>query len=88
MGRSRRRLGRLVRTPANAPVRPASDAGRLARRAKTGAAEARGSRLGRGGFDTGTARGGSIGLMRATWKGRPIAGKRTASTPVSNPPLL
>ena len=46
MGRSRRRLGRLVRTPANAPVRPASDAGRLARRAKTGAAETRGSRPG------------------------------------------
>jgi len=25
--------------------------------------------------------------MRATWGGRPIAGKRTAAAPVSNPPL-
>ena len=25
--------------------------------------------------------------MRATWEGRPIAGKRTAAAPVSNPPL-
>ena len=42
---------------------------------------------GHGGFDTGTSRGGSIELMRATWKGRPIADKRTAAAPVSNPPL-
>lgn len=25
--------------------------------------------------------------MRATWEGSPIAGKRTAAAPVSNPPL-
>ena len=25
--------------------------------------------------------------MRSTWEGRPIAGKRTAAAPVSNPPL-
>src|SRR5580693_8913811 len=35
----------------------------------------------RGEFDTGTPRGGSIGLMRSTWEGRPIAGKRTAAAP-------
>jgi hypothetical protein len=40
----------------------------------------------RGRFDTGTPRGGSIGLMRATWEGHPIADKRTAAA-VSNPPL-
>ena len=41
----------------------------------------------RGGFDPGTPRGGSIGLMRSTWEGRPIAGKRTAAAAVANPPL-
>ena len=25
--------------------------------------------------------------MRSTWEGRPIAGKRTAAAPASNPPL-
>ncbi len=39
------------------------------------------------GLPQGTPRGGSIGLMRSTWEGRPIAGKRTAAAPASNPPL-
>ena len=48
---------------------------------KTGPREPGKSRS-RGGFDTGTPRGGSIGLTRPTWEGRPIAGKRTAAAPV------
>ena len=28
--------------------------------------------------------GGSIGLMRATWPGRPMVGKRTAAAPLTN----
>jgi hypothetical protein len=32
-------------------------------------------------------RGGSIGLMRPTWEGRPIAGKRTAAAPCQIRPL-
>jgi hypothetical protein len=47
-----------------APARLASVAGRLARRQSRGAAEP-GKSPGRGGFDPGTPRGGSIGLMRA-----------------------
>jgi hypothetical protein len=33
-------------------------------------------------LDTGTPRGGSIGLTGASWEARPIAGKRTAAAPV------
>jgi hypothetical protein len=70
-----------------APAQLASGAGRLARKAKTRGRRNRGKSRSRGGFDTGTPRGGSIGLTRPTWEGGPIAGKRTAAAPVSNPPL-
>ena len=79
------------KAPLAPPTRPgsrlASDAGRLARKAKAGAAETRGSRPGRGGFDTGTPRGGSIRLMRSTWEGRPIADTRAAAASTSTLPL-
>src|SRR5262249_2713858 len=57
---------------------------RLARRQSRGNP---GQSPGRSGFDPGTPRGGSVGLMRATWEGRPIAGQRTAPPPASNPQL-
>jgi hypothetical protein len=63
-----------------APARLASDAGRLARKARRGRGNP-GKSPGRSGFDPGTPRGRSIGLMRSTWEGRPIAGKRTAAAP-------
>lgn len=53
---------------------------RLARKARRGRGNP-GKSPGRSGFDPGTPRGGSIGLMRSTWEGRPIAGKRTAAAP-------
>lgn len=49
-----------------APARLASGAGWLARKATTGAAENPGQSRSRGGFDTGTPRGGSIGLTGPT----------------------
>jgi hypothetical protein len=61
----------------SAPAQPASGARSAGAKGKGGAAGPEKSRS-RGGFDTGTPRGGSIGL---------IAGKRTAAAPVSNPPL-
>ena len=76
-GRSRRQLGRRSRTPL--PLRPAGLWRRLAgAKAKSRAAETRGSHRSRGGFDTGTPRGGSIGLTRATWK---AARSRTSVQP-------
>ena len=78
--------GRRGRAPTPLPRGRPLAPGRLARKAKAGLREPGESRR-RGGFDTGTPRGGSIGLMRSTWEGRPIADKRTAAAPVSNPPL-
>ena len=86
-GRSRRRLGTAQPRSRFAPAQLASDARSAGAKGKeTGPLKPRKSRS-RGGFDTGTPRGGSIGLMRSTWEGRPIAGQRTAAAPVSNPPL-
>ena len=62
------------------------EARKTAAEAKAAAVEARKSRS-RGGFDTGTPRGGSIGLRGRPEKDGPTAGKRTAAAPVSNPPL-
>jgi hypothetical protein len=84
-GRSRRRLGGLVFAHADAPTPPGLNAG-WREGTRTGPQNPRESPS-RGGFDTRPPRGGSIGPMRSTWEGRPIAGKRTAAAPVSNPPL-
>ena len=79
-GRSRRRLGRLSQAPAPLPPGwPLTPVG-WRERQRRGRGNPGKSRN-RGGFDTGTPRGGSIGLMRSTWEGRPIAGKRTAAPP-------
>ena len=78
--------GRRSRAPASLPRSwPLTPVG-WRERQRRGRRTPRKSRS-RGGFDTGTPRGGSIGLMRPAWEGRPIAGKRTAAAPVSNPPL-
>jgi hypothetical protein len=54
-----------------------SGAARLARQAKTGAAET--------GEVVQAAADLTRGPLRSTWEGRPIAGKPTAADPVSNP---
>ena len=86
-GRSRRRLGTAQPRSRSAPARLASGARSAGAKGNDRGRGNPGKSRSRGGFDTGTPRGGSIGLMRATWEGRPIAGKRTAAAPVSNPPL-
>lgn len=85
-GRSRRRLGAQAVALAGAPLRPGPMPVGWRERQRPGPQNPRKSKS-RGEFDTGTPRGGSIGLMRSAREGRPIVGKRTAAAPVSNPSL-
>jgi len=70
--------GRRGRAPAAAPARPASGARPAGAKSETRGRGNPGKSRSRGGFDTGTPRGGSIGLTRATWN---AARSRTSVQP-------
>jgi hypothetical protein len=63
-----------------------SDGGRLARKAKNGVAETRGSHAAAADLTRGPLAAAVHRAYTGGLRGSPIAGKRTAAAPVSNPP--